>query len=299
MRAAMLAGTGRARARRIASCHSGCASNGPNQAGSAVHASGSSDSTSAAAPQPSGRSARGSSAITDASGHERIEHARRLLQVEADALQVGADHGGVGAGQLAAGHQRDVEHEFERAERHAHRVGNQREGILLAQVQVGVRLAPGAVHECLHDAPTRDLRDCRRKSLTGKGARLLGCLPFRSPSPFMSLRLLAMPLLLLAPLAAAQTPLPLAQAMADPDWIGPPVEQAWWAWDGSQVNYVLKRNGSVVRDVWTVPVAGGAARRAEDAALPQLDANFPVYDRARRQAVFVRNGDVFLRDLAT
>ena len=116
----------------------------------------------------------------------------------------------------------------------------------------------------------------------------------------MSLRTTVLTVLLLAPFTThAQTPLTLDQAMADPDWIGPPVEQAWWAWDGSRVNYVLKRAGSVVRDTWTVPVAGGAAQRVDDAALPQLDANGPVYDRARRQAVFVRNGDVFLRDLGT
>src|SRR5688572_12298045 len=112
-----------------------------------------------------------------------------------------------------------------------------------------------------------------------------------------------LPTLLLAftitPAALAQTPLSLDQAMADPDWIGPPVEQAWWRWDGAQVHYVLKRSGSVVRDVWTQPVDGGTAVKAGDADLARLDANFPTYDRARRQALFVRNGDVFLRDLAS
>ncbi|MGH8028844.1 MAG: DPP IV N-terminal domain-containing protein, partial [Arenimonas sp.] len=116
----------------------------------------------------------------------------------------------------------------------------------------------------------------------------------------MSLRTTVFTALLLAPLTAiAQTPLTLDQAMADPDWIGPPVEQAWWAWDGSRVQYVVKRTGSVVRDTYTQPVAGGGAQLVGDAALPQLDANFPVYDRTHKQALFVRNGDVFLRDLRT
>ena len=37
----------------------------------------------------------------------------------------------------------------------------------------------------------------------------------------------------LAPSAHAQTsaPLTIEQAMAEPDWIGPPVERAWWTWD--------------------------------------------------------------------
>ena len=34
--------------------------------------------------------------------------------------------------------------------------------------------------------------------------------------------------------ALAQTPITLDQAMAHPDWIGPPVESAWWSWDGKQ-----------------------------------------------------------------
>jgi dipeptidyl aminopeptidase/acylaminoacyl peptidase len=99
--------------------------------------------------------------------------------------------------------------------------------------------------------------------------------------------------------AQAPTPITLDQAMADPDWIGPPVEQAWWRWDGSEVHYVVKRAGTIVRDTWSQPLAGGAARREEDAALAGLDANFPVYDRWRKRAVFVRNGDVFLRDLGS
>ena len=43
----------------------------------------------------------------------------------------------------------------------------------------------------------------------------------------------------------------LEQIMADPDWIGPPVETAWWAWDGKHVQYQLKRQGSPIRDTFT------------------------------------------------
>jgi hypothetical protein len=99
--------------------------------------------------------------------------------------------------------------------------------------------------------------------------------------------------------AGAQAPLTLDQAMADPDWIGPPVEQAWWSWDGARVFYVLKRPGGIVRDTFVQPLAGGTASVVDDAGVSLIDAAAPVYDRARRQAVFVRNGDVFLRDLAS
>ncbi len=40
--------------------------------------------------------------------------------------------------------------------------------------------------------------------------------------------------------ALAQTPITLDQAMAHPDWIGPPVESAWWSWDGRQALYTAQ-----------------------------------------------------------
>jgi dipeptidyl aminopeptidase/acylaminoacyl peptidase len=100
-----------------------------------------------------------------------------------------------------------------------------------------------------------------------------------------------------APALAQDTPLTLDQAMAHPDWIGPPVESAWWSLDGNLAHYTLKREGSPVRDTWTLPVAGGEPVRVEGAALADVDAAQVAYDRARRRAVFVRNGDVFLREL--
>jgi dipeptidyl aminopeptidase/acylaminoacyl peptidase len=101
------------------------------------------------------------------------------------------------------------------------------------------------------------------------------------------------------PGAGAARTLTLEQAMADPDWIGPPVENAFWSLDGGQVHYQLKRAGSTLRDAHAIELATGTARKLEDAELADLDATSPVYDRERRRALFVRNGDVFLRNLAT
>jgi len=97
--------------------------------------------------------------------------------------------------------------------------------------------------------------------------------------------------------AAAQTPITLDQAMAHPDWIGPPVETAWWTWDGRSVLYQVKRAGSPVRDTYVQAVDGSAATRVEDAQRAGLDAAAPVYDAAHTRMLFVRNGDVFERDL--
>src|SRR6516162_1956311 len=71
---------------------------------------------------------------------------------------------------------------------------------------------------------------------------------------FSSLLLLACAL---AP-ARAAAPLTLERIMADPDWIGPPVERPFWSLDGNTVLYSLKRPGSPVLDLWRVPAAGGA-----------------------------------------
>ena len=118
--------------------------------------------------------------------------------------------------------------------------------------------------------------------------------------PLLLATLPAAPALAQAPSAAPATAaLTIEQAMADPDWIGPPVERAWWSWDGRQAQLLLKREGSPVRDTWRQPIEGGALHKVADAERADLDAPEPVYDPQRRRTVFVRNGDVFLRDLAT
>ncbi|QDH71332.1 alpha/beta hydrolase family protein [Marilutibacter alkalisoli] len=99
------------------------------------------------------------------------------------------------------------------------------------------------------------------------------------------------------PTLAPSEPLTLAQTMADPDWIGPPVEAAWWSWDGRSVQYRLKRDGSPVRDTWRQGIDGGTAQMVDGADLADLDGRRPVYDSQRRRMAFVRNGDIFVRDL--
>ncbi|MFC5570349.1 prolyl oligopeptidase family serine peptidase [Lysobacter yangpyeongensis] len=110
-------------------------------------------------------------------------------------------------------------------------------------------------------------------------------------------RLLPLSVLLLATSALAQTPITLDQAMADPDWIGSPVEQAWWSWDGKQVQYLLKREGAAIRDTYRQPVDGGAATKVDGSARAELDAATPVFDAGHARMAFVRGGDVFVRDL--
>jgi dipeptidyl aminopeptidase/acylaminoacyl peptidase len=97
--------------------------------------------------------------------------------------------------------------------------------------------------------------------------------------------------------ASAQTPITLDQAMANTDWIGPPVESAWWSWDGQQVLYTLKRAGSPLRDTYQQAIDGSGGRKLDDAAQSTLDSDSPVFDNAHTRMLFLRHGDVFERDL--
>ena len=97
--------------------------------------------------------------------------------------------------------------------------------------------------------------------------------------------------------AQAAAPLSIEQVMADPDWIGPPVENPRWSWDSRHVEYELKRNASPVRDSFRQDIGGGAAERVADDARHTLEGTAPVYDAQRQRMAFVRNGDVFVRDL--
>jgi len=96
-----------------------------------------------------------------------------------------------------------------------------------------------------------------------------------------------------------QAALTLDQIMAEPDWIGAPVESPYWSTDGSAVYYSLKRTGSAVRDVHRVGASDGKDSVLSPAELAGIDGKDAVYDTARQRAAFIRNGDVFVRELGS
>jgi dipeptidyl aminopeptidase/acylaminoacyl peptidase len=97
---------------------------------------------------------------------------------------------------------------------------------------------------------------------------------------------------------AQQSPLTLDRIMADPDWIGPPVESAWWSWDGRTAYYTTRRGGSLVRDTSAIAIDGSAdAQLLDGAARAGIDGSNPAFDAQGTRMAFVRNGDVFVRDL--
>ncbi len=102
----------------------------------------------------------------------------------------------------------------------------------------------------------------------------------------------------IASTAPAQTALTLEQVMADPDWIGNPVERAWWSVSGEVIYYQQQRNDSNLRDVYAISPSGdSAAERLALAARANINDDSAVYAASGEQALYLRQGDVWLRDL--
>ncbi len=100
--------------------------------------------------------------------------------------------------------------------------------------------------------------------------------------------------------ASAQTvPLTLEKIMADPDWIGTPVQNPYWAADRKAVYYSQKRSGSPIADLHKVDLGDGKDEVVEGTAIAASDGANAVYDIAGTRAAFERNGDIFVRDLAS
>lgn len=111
-------------------------------------------------------------------------------------------------------------------------------------------------------------------------------------------RIVVAALLSLTCIAAAPVhAITLEQSMADPDWIGPPVQSPYWSVDGKSIYYRLKRNGSTIRDLHRIDPATREDVIVDPAMMATADGPDAVFDRSRNLAAFIRNGDVFIRDL--
>jgi dipeptidyl aminopeptidase/acylaminoacyl peptidase len=93
-------------------------------------------------------------------------------------------------------------------------------------------------------------------------------------------------------------PLDLETIMANPDWMGQPVENPYWSVDGRSLYYSLKRDGSPVHDLYRVDPVSGQSSKLAPSAMAQAEGP-AVYDRVHRHAAFILHGDVFLVDLAS
>ena len=87
----------------------------------------------------------------------------------------------------------------------------------------------------------------------------------------------------------------LQQIMADPEWMGSPVESVWWQLDGAAVTYRIKRDGEDFHDIHRIDLDSGEDRRLEHAEHASLDGPEPVFHHPTGRAVFERDGNLFLR----
>ena len=114
--------------------------------------------------------------------------------------------------------------------------------------------------------------------------------------------LLVLPLGAAPAMAAGETPpLTLERIMADPDWIGNPPEDAYWADDGRSVYYERERDGEGrnPRDLFRVDLATNQAVKVEPADRGKVDAPGGDRSRDRKWRVYALQGDIFLKDLTT
>ena len=117
-------------------------------------------------------------------------------------------------------------------------------------------------------------------------------------------RLLLVSLIALAVLPAAaatpsvSAPLDLETIMANPDWIGQPVQLPYWSVDGRSLYYSMKRDGSPVIDLNRVNAGSGQPTLLDPAAMASAEGP-PVFDRTHQHAAFILHGDVFMLDLGS
>lgn len=97
----------------------------------------------------------------------------------------------------------------------------------------------------------------------------------------------------------AAAPLTLERIMADPDWIGPGVERPYWSLDGKSLYYRVKRKGSPVRDLHRIGADGRGDRALMPAEIAKADPAELVLDAARKRALFTRDGETVVRELAS
>ncbi len=96
---------------------------------------------------------------------------------------------------------------------------------------------------------------------------------------------------------AAAGDITLELIMSDPDWIGNPPEDPYWADDGEAVYFEQKRPGEEQKDLIRVDLASGEHSVVADEDRSRVDAPGGDLSADRRRKVYERHGDVFVKDL--
>ena len=90
--------------------------------------------------------------------------------------------------------------------------------------------------------------------------------------------------------------LTLEQIMADPDWLGNQPEDAFWGHDNRTVYFRQKRQGSELRDLYSVDTRNGAVAEVAEASWSAFDRGSAVYSEGGDLHTWEYAGDIFLGD---
>jgi dipeptidyl aminopeptidase/acylaminoacyl peptidase len=105
-----------------------------------------------------------------------------------------------------------------------------------------------------------------------------------------------------AAMAAAPSVVTLEKIMSDPDWIGTPPENPYWADDSRAVYFERKRTGEEVNDLYRLELdasQGSEPVRVADEERGQVDVASGDVSEDRAWKVYSRQGDLYLKDLRT
>lgn len=87
--------------------------------------------------------------------------------------------------------------------------------------------------------------------------------------------------------------------MQDPEWIARSPEGAYWSDDGATIYFRRQREGSDLRDLYRVGAMVGDPVLVEDEQLASVDVEGGDWTFDRSRKVYVRGGDLFLKDIAS
>ncbi|HET9680255.1 MAG TPA: prolyl oligopeptidase family serine peptidase, partial [Gammaproteobacteria bacterium] len=92
--------------------------------------------------------------------------------------------------------------------------------------------------------------------------------------------------------------LSLEVIMQNPEWLGRQPEDAWWSWNGEAVYYTRKREGEPISDTWKTSL-NDKPQKVTGSALANLSSPVGEFDARHQHKVFVRDGNIFIRNLTS
>lgn len=90
----------------------------------------------------------------------------------------------------------------------------------------------------------------------------------------------------------------LRQIMGHPAWMGNPVQAAWWQLDGDAAIFEQQRDDTGLVDRFRVDLASGEITPLDYADHANLDGADPIFNRDLSKALFIRDGNLFVRHLS-